>query len=101
MDSANTNQSRAVTKSKSSSLAGKLFGIIFTIIILLIITVITLAALHNSKIIDLSFVIDTLMENNLWPDWLDNVFIPREPDGNPELNVIDHTSPSPTPRPPR
>ena len=92
------NQSMTVTKSKSSLFA-KLFGMIFAIIILLCIVLVTLAVLHNQKTIDLSPVIDTLKENNLWLDWFDTIFKPREPDDEDELSVITAYTPTPTPTP--
>ena len=91
------NQSTAVTKTKSSLIA-KLSGTIFATSILLGIVLATLAVLHNQKTIDLSPVIDTLKENNLWLEWFDTIFKPREPDEDEnELSVITATTPTPTP----
>mgnify|MGYP001335478340 CR=1 FL=1 len=78
---------------KPKSLFAIMFGMIFTLVIIIILALIVISALHNQKIIDLSNVIDFMIEKDLWFDWFEYIIVPRE---NTEISTENVPTPTPT-----
>ena len=97
---------------RSSSPLATLFGIVFAIVILIVLAILVPSILHNLKIIDLSHIIDMLIEKNMWFDWFEMIIVPRDPEDDPKdggggggggggaMSVITaDATPTPTPTP--
>lgn len=92
---------------RKHSPAATLFGIVFAIVTLIVLVILVPSILHNLKIIDLSPIIDMLIENNMWLDWFEMIIVPRDPENDPKddpkddppINVITAANATPTPTP--